>query len=110
MRTCLSSFSDFFKDLTCIPHDTVKNVEETKPLSLNEVKDNPSKEEPVNTIVDKDENAEVDDLESVYDDTIVNSKDSRSTSVEVCIVLAPLVLGAFYSYMMVHLIQTNIIN
>jgi len=108
MSTCFSSFSDFFKDLTCAPHDTVKNVEETTPPSLNE--------EPANMIVnkdenvDKDENAEVDYLESVYDDTIVNSKDSRSTLLEACIILTPLVLGAFYSYMMVHLIQTNIIN
>jgi hypothetical protein len=67
-------------------------------------------------IVNKDENVEnaedldVDDLDSVYDDTIVNSKNNRSTLLEVCIVLTPLVLGAFYSYMMVHLIQTNIIN
>jgi hypothetical protein len=107
MSTCFSSFSDFFKDLTCVPHDTVKNVEETTP---------PLNEGPANMIVNKDENVEnaedldVDDLDSVYDDTIVNSKNSRSTLLEACIVLTPLVLGAFYSYMMVHLIQTNIIN
>ena len=105
MRTCLSSFSDFFKDLTCLPHDTVKNVEETAPLSVNEVK------EPQNTLVEKVENVEKDkkddvvNLDSVYDDTILNSNDSRSYSLEACIVLAPLVIGAFYSYMMVYLIQ-----
>ena len=108
MRTCLSSFSDFFKDLACVPHDTVKNVEETTPPGLTEG--------PANMIVNKDENVEnaedldVDDLESVYDDTIVNSKDSRSTLLEACIVLTPLVLGAFYSYMMIHLIQTHVNN
>jgi len=107
MSTCFSTFSAFFKDLACVPHDTVKNGEETTP---------PLNEEPANMIVNKDENVEnaedldVDDLESVYDDTIVNSKNSRSTLLEACIVLTPLVLGAFYSYMMVHLIQTNIIN
>jgi hypothetical protein len=102
MRTCLSSFSDFFKDLACVPHDTVKNVEETKPPSLDELK------EPTNTLVEEDdntENTEVDNLDSVYDDTMLNSNDSRSYSLEVCIILAPLVIGVFYSYMMVYLIQ-----
>ena len=105
MRTCLSSFNDFFKDLACLPHDTVKNVEETKPPSLDEVKG------PNNTLVEKDEENEeneedeVDNLDSVYDDTMLNSNDSRSYSLEVCIILAPLVIGVFYSYMMVYLIQ-----
>ncbi|NDB85914.1 MAG: hypothetical protein EB127_24925 [Alphaproteobacteria bacterium] len=102
MRTCLSSFSDFFKDLACVPHDTVKNVEETKPPSLDEVK------EPTNTLVENaenTENTEVDNLDSVYDDTMLNSNDKRSSYLEIGIILVPLVLGAFYSYMMVHLIQ-----
>jgi hypothetical protein len=103
MRTCLSSFSDFFKDLACVPHDTIKNVEETKPPAcLNEVKNDPPKEEPKNTL---DENDEVEEVDSVYDDTPTD--DDRTSALEACLILAPLILGVVYSYMMTSIIYNK---
>ena len=103
MRTCLSSFSDFFKDLACVPHDTVKNVEETKPPAcLNEVKNDPPKEELQNTL---DENDEVEEVDSVYDDTPTD--DDRTSALEACLILAPLILGVVYSYMMTSIIYNK---
>lgn len=99
MRTCLSSFSDFFKDLACVPHDIVKNVEETTAAAvLTEVKNDPTKEESENTLVEKTAEDEVGDVDSVYDDT--PSNDNRTTVLEACIIIAPLVIGVFYSYLM----------
>jgi hypothetical protein len=103
MRTCLSSFSDFFKDLACVPHDTVKNVEETKPPAcLNEVKNDPPKEELQNTL---DENDEVEEVYSVYDDTPTD--DDRTSALEACLILAPLILVVVYSYMMTSIIYNK---
>jgi hypothetical protein len=101
MRTCLSSFSDFFKDLACVPHDTVKNVEETTPPGLTEVKDS----NPENSLAEKDDQDqqdEVEDVDSVYQET--SSIPRRATVLEACLILAPLILGAMYSYMMTSMI------
>ena len=108
MRTCLSSFSDFFKDLACVPHDTVKNVEETTTTAagLNEVKKEDSKDysNPQNTLVEKD-TEDVEDVDSVYDEEHPPThKYRRSTTLEACLILAPLFLGVFYSYVMTSLI------
>jgi hypothetical protein len=109
MRTCLSSFSDFFKDLACVPHDTVKNVEETTATTaagLNEVKKEDSKDysNPENTLVEKDTEG-VEDVDSVYDEEHPPThKYRRSTPLEACIILAPLIIGMLYSYMMTNLI------
>jgi hypothetical protein len=101
MRTCLSSFSDFFKDLACVPHDTVKNVEETKPAVLTEVKEDPKgNSDPENTLVED----EVHDVDSVYEEKTSSYKYRRTTALEACIILAPLILGAVYSYIMTNLI------
>jgi len=109
MRTCLSSFSDFFKDLACVPHDTVKNVEETKPPAcINEVKNDPPKEEPKNTLDENDENDENDEVEevdSVYDDTPTDAP--RTTALEACLILTPLILGIVYSYAMTSIIYNK---
>jgi hypothetical protein len=105
MRTCLSSFSDFFKDLACVPHDTVKNVEETKPADLTEVKeDSKSESKPENTLVEKVAEGEVHDVDTVYEETPSTYRHSRTTALEACIILAPLILGALYSYVMTTLI------
>ena len=103
MRTCLSSFSDFFKDLACVPHDTVKNVEETKPpAGLNEVKNDPPNEEPQNTLVEK---SEVEEVDLVYDNTPTD--DTRTSALEACLILAPLILGIVYSYTMTSIIYNK---
>ena len=100
MRTCLSSFSDFFKDLACVPNDTVKNVEETVPPALNEVKEETKSEsDPENTLVEEDE---VHDVDSVYEDTPTTY--NRATALEACLMITPLILGIFYSYVMTSLI------
>jgi hypothetical protein len=106
MRTCLSSFSDFFKDLACVPHDSVKNVEETTAPSadtaaLNEVK---KEDSPTNTLVENGAVDEVEDIDSVYEDKSTGYKHRKSTTLETCIILAPLILGLFYSYVMTSLI------
>jgi hypothetical protein len=104
MRTCLSSFSDFFKDLACVPHDTVKNVEETKPpAGLNEVKNDPPNEEPQPALAEKSDVVEEVDL--VYDDTPTD--DPRTTALEACLILAPLILGVVYSYAMTSIIYNK---
>ena len=102
MRTCLSSFSDFFKDLACVPHDTVKNVEETKAPGLTEVKEDKEVKDdsnPENTLVEED--TEVEDVDSVYEEK--SSIPRRATALEACLVLAPLILGVMYSYIMTSL-------
>ena len=106
MRTCLSSFSDFFKDLACVPHDTVKNVEQTTAAAvLTEVKNDPAKEQPENTLVKKDAEGEVEDVDSVYDDT--PSNDNRTTALEAFLILAPLILGIVYSYTVTSIIYNK---
>jgi len=119
MRTCLSSFSDFFKDLTCVPHDTVKNVEETKPI-MNEVKEDaptenlskeaPPNEELKNSLVDQvDPDALVNDLvvDSVYEKKVCKYKHSRATALEACIIITPLIIGVLYSYGLSALVYSN---
>jgi len=106
MRTCLSSFSDFFKDLACVPHDTIKNVEETTPPSgLIEVK---KEDPPTNTLVEKADATEVENVDSVYEEKFECKKHRRATSLEACIILTPLILGLFYSYVMSTLIFSKV--
>lgn len=103
MRTCLSSFSDFFKDLACVPHDIVKNVEETTAAAvLTEVKNDSTKEEPENTLVEKTAEDEVGDVDSLYEDK--PNDDNRATVLEAFLILAPLILGIVYSYTMTSII------
>ena len=100
MRTCLSSFNDFFKDLACLPHDTVKNVEETVAPALKEVKEeSKSESDPENTLVEEDE---VHDVDSVYEERPTTYR--RATALEACLMITPLILGIFYSYVMTSLI------
>jgi hypothetical protein len=102
MRTCLSSFSDFFKDLACVPHDTLKNVEETVAPGLNEVKEiSKSESEPENTLVED----EVNDVDSVYEEN--PSTYRKATVLEACLMITPLILGLFYSYVMTSLIYNK---
>jgi hypothetical protein len=98
MRTCLSSFSDFFKGLACVPHDIPKNIEPaSQPVLLIEAKkEDPL--EPVNALIEAPSEGA---LEEVYDEKC--KKHSRASSLEACIILAPLIIGVFYSYMLSHL-------
>ena len=106
MRTCLSSFSDFFKDLACVPHDTLKNVEGTVSPVLNEVKeDSKGDSNPENALVENDEEDKVEDVDSVYEEKPATYR--RTTALEACIILAPLILGFFYSYLITNLIYKN---
>jgi hypothetical protein len=74
----------------------VKNVEETVPPALKEVKEESN---PENTLVEKDE---VDDVDSVYEDTPTTYR--RATALEACLMITPLILGIFYSYVVTSLI------
>lgn len=109
MRTCLSSFSDFFKDLTCVPHDTVKNVEETKPMAvMTEVKNaDPPKEEPQNSLVENEVEVENLEVDSVYEKKVCKSKYPRATALESCLIITPLIIAVFYSYVLPTLIYNN---
>ena len=105
MKTCLSSFSDFFKDLACVPHDVVKNVEDTK-ADLNEVKKSASEPGPENTTVenelDLDHDDGVDDVDSIYEEN--PNMGRMSTPLEASLILAPIIIGVVYSYVMLYLI------
>lgn len=101
-----SKFSSFFRTLACIPADVPKNVEEVKPI-LNEVVSINNKSGPPENDLDDEEDEEDEDT---LDTDQLNDQDEgghfldgKAGRLEACIMITPLILGVFYSYMMIHL-------
>ena len=100
-----SKFSSFFRTLACIPADVEKIVEEVKPILNEVVSINNKSGPPENDLVDADEDDEDTlDTDQLNDqDENAHFLDGKAGRLEACIMITPLILGVFYSYMMIHL-------
>jgi hypothetical protein len=98
-----SKFGSFFRTLACIPADIPKNVEEVKP-SLNEVVRINNKSGPPENDLDDEEDEDAVDTDQLNDqDEGGHFLDGKGGVVEACLMVTPLILGVFYSYLMIHL-------
>jgi hypothetical protein len=107
-----SKFSNFFRALACIPADLEKNVEEAKASVGDSVTLNNKSGSPENILREANADADTDDEDEDEEDALDTDElnhedahflDGKGGRLEACLMVTPLILGVFYSYLMIHL-------